>query len=368
MPHTLIPGSVPGAGRLLIVGAGQRTTEVLLPALRRAGLDRGARSLLPAAICDPDPAAVRRVAEAQAKGLVSDGTKVFRDLGQALDAGRYQVAIVACPHDQHQDVTLRLREDQVPVWKEKPFALTLEHALQLAADDVRVLAHRPHSQLVQLAADQLARLGRLLSYRITIARATSDYSGTWRAFARQAGGGAICDLGYHAFDLISRWTGHACSPPATVYAVAYDSPSVRPVVEVEESAHLTITHSDGCAGTVHLSRCADRADDIALVAEHGTITISGSSARIRVTGTGGAVHQVAVDAVDDPCAAMLRHHVATMTDRDITTAEARIGVAATALLEAAYASLRLECPVPVAFPAFAQLSPLPIPHGEGTLS
>lgn len=346
----------------LVVGAGQRTVEVLLPALHRA-----MPTARVAAICDPDPTVPARIVGLAQHGRPTGDIPVFAELDRALAADRYQVAILACPHDLHQETTLRLTDANIAVWKEKPYALTLPHAVQLATRDVRVLAHRPHGQLLQIATDRMATWGRLLSYRIRITRPTGDYTGTWRASAERAGGGAICDLGYHAFDLISRLTVRPSARPATVYAVTTGSPAHRPAVEVEESAHLTITHIDGCAGTVHLSRCEERADEIDLVAEHGRITISGNRSTLQVITPTGRTHHVEVTATaDDPWAAMLRHHAQTLADPAFTAAEARIGIAATALMEAAYTSLRLGRPAPVA--SCADSAPTTVPAPEGRAS
>ncbi|TDD89507.1 Gfo/Idh/MocA family oxidoreductase [Actinomadura darangshiensis] len=350
--------------RLLVVGAGQRTVDVLLPALRRA-----MPTAQVAAICDPDPTVAARIAGLTEAGRQPDDIPVFAELDRALAAGPYQVAILACPHDQHQEATLRLTDAHIAVWKEKPYALTLQQAVHLATRDVRVLAHRPHGQLLQIATDRMAAWGRLLSYRIRITRPTGDYTGTWRASAERAGGGAICDLGYHAFDLISRLTGRPSARPATVYAVTTSSPAHRPAVEVEESAHLTITHVGGCAGTVHLSRCEERADEIDMVAEHGRITISGDRSVLQVTTPAGRTHRAEVTAADDdPWAAMLRYHAQTLGDTAVTAAEARTGITATALMEAAYTSVRLGRSAPVASCADFGPMTVPVPVQEGRAS
>jgi predicted dehydrogenase len=364
MTHSAPSGS-PTAGRnlrFLVVGAGQRTVDVLLPALHRA-----MPTAQVAAICDPDPTVAARIAALEEANRSAEDIPVFAELDQALAAGTYQVAILACPHDLHQEATLRLTDAHIAVWKEKPYALTLQHAVQLATRNVRVLAHRPHGQALQIATDRMARWGRLLSYRIRITRLTSDYTGTWRASVERAGGGAICDLGYHAFDLISRLTGRPNERPATVYAVTTSSPAHRPAVEVEESAHLTISHVDGCAGTVHLSRCEERADEIDLVAEHGRVTISGDRSVLQVTTPAGRTHHVEVTAAnDDPWAVMLRHHAQTLGDTAVTAAEARTGIAATALMEAAYTSVRLGRPAPVT--SCAGFSPATVPALKGRAS
>lgn len=335
--------------RLLLVGAGKRATAKLLPALHRAGLP-----IQVSAICDPSPATPARVTELVPSGLLEPEAPVFTNLDAALDAVPYDVGLVACPHDHHHDATMRLARAGVTVWKEKPYALTLGQAVELAQRDVRLLVHRPHGQLVRLATDLLNRWGRLLRYEIRITRATTDYSGTWRASARRSGGGAVADLGYHAFDLISRW---ATARPAAVYAVAAASPAWRTPVEVEETADLTITHIDGCVGTVHVSRCQDRTEAITLEAEHGRIAISGGHGTLQVNDPGGPIHHVDLNATDDPVAAMLRYHTRTHGDRAITAAEALVGLSATALLDAATTSLRTRRPVPVANSAALATAP-----------
>lgn len=326
---------------LLIVGAGQRTTDVLLPALARAG-----QPLKVAAICDPAPLASARIDRLRDEGALPADVAIFPGLSQALAARPYTVAIVACPHDEHQQATTRLLDAGVVVWKEKPFAMTYDQALDLASrpgPGLRVLAHRPHGYLYRFAADHLPTLGRLLSYRIRITRQTGDYSTTWRASKAQAGGGAILDLGYHAADLINRFA----TQPASVYAVTAQSPAHRSIVEVEETSHLVLSHEDGCTGTVYLSRCADNADELELVAEHGTISISGSAARIAYTQPGHLTSDAHITVTDDPWASMLRFHAQTLHDQAITADEIRIGLACTALVEAAYASLAQGQPVSV---------------------
>lgn len=339
---------------LLLVGAGDRATRVLLPALRAAAV-----SVTVTGVCDPSPETAGRVADLAAAGLLPAGVAVHDRLGAALAAGSYEVAIVACPHDQHQAAVLALADAGVVVWKEKPFALTVADALQLtarSAGGLRVLTHRPYGQLQQIAAALLPRWGGLLSYRIRITRQTPDYSATWRATAKHAGGGAILDLGYHAFDLIARLPLR----PATVYAVTAGSPAHRAGVEVEESAYLTLTHPGGVAGTVYLSRCDERADEIDLVAERGQITISGNQARILVAEPGGLAHTVTLSAADDPVAAMIRYHTTTLADPAVTAAEVSSGARATALIEAAYTSLRLGRPAPA---AVIDLPVLPVLEG-----
>jgi predicted dehydrogenase len=327
--------------RLLLVGLGSRTAQVLLPALVTARIP-----LRPTAVFDPDPATPTRVADlAQAGLLPADITVCFR-LDDVLSAQKFDVAVVAGPHDTHQRAVLALAAAGITVWKEKPYALNLADASNLAAlprPGVRVLAHRPHAQLMRLAQALLPTWGRLLSYRIRILRPTGDYADTWRACPIRSGGGAIFDLGYHAFDLIARLAPQA----ATVYALTAAAPAHRPKVRVEERAQLLLTHRGGCTGNVELSRCDDRTDEVDLVAEHGRITITGQQARIQVSDHPGLTHTLTAHADDDAMAAMLRHHVHTIHDSAITAAEARIGLDAVALAEAAYASLRRQAPAPV---------------------
>ncbi|MEV4179958.1 Gfo/Idh/MocA family oxidoreductase [Streptosporangium canum] len=330
--------------RLLLVGVGARVADVLLPALRTANLP-----LRVTAVCDPAPTTPDRVTGLISAGLLPAEVATHSSLSTALAADTYDIALIACPHDLHQTVALTLAEADITIWKEKPFALTMSDALQLATHPsarVRVLAHRPHSQLYGIAATLLPTWGRLLGYRIRIARETSDYSHTWRALRERSGGGAILDLGYHAADLIAR----LAPPAATVYATTMTSPAWRPMVDVEETAHLIVTHEHGLVGTVELSRCQDWADDLELLAEGGRIRINGDKARIYGGHLGGPSHTVTLDAADNPWACMLRYHHDTGSDAQITAVETGIGVRATGIVDAAYASLRSNqaAPVPTA--------------------
>jgi predicted dehydrogenase len=324
----------------LVVGFGDRVQRVLLPALRTASTP-----VRVTAVCDPVMPTPQHFESLKGDLLLAPEAAMFDNLEDALQAPhRYDVALLACPHDLHYPTTLRLAEHGITVWKEKPFALNLYQALDLAerAADLRMLAHRPHGQLYKIAEALLPSLGRLLSYDIRIARQTSDYSTTWRASRQRSGGGAIIDLGYHAADLIAR----LAPEPDTVYAVTGRPPAHRTPVEVEESAHLTLTHPGGCVGTVYVSRCDDHADDIDLIAEHGRITITGGTARIQALRRGGT-DTVKLTADDNPWAEMLRHHSQTHRDTAVTAAEVQIGVRATALIQAAYASLVEAAPAPV---------------------
>ncbi|WP_202638690.1 Gfo/Idh/MocA family protein [Bailinhaonella thermotolerans] len=342
--------TVTNAGpHLLLVGLGNRSTR-LLRALRTARTP-----LRVSAVVDPAPTTGDRVAELVGEGLLPGPVPVHQSVEEALAAGRPEVALVAGPHDTHQAAVLALARAGVAVWKEKPYALTLADAAELAAlphPGVRVMAHRPHGPLLRQAMAQLPEWGRLLSYRIRITRPTGDYSGTWRADRARSGGGAICDLGYHAFDLIAR----IAPDPVSVYAVTPEPPAHRPPVDVEERAWITVNHRGGCRGLVELSRCDEQADDVELVAEHGRFDLTGDRARFEMPEHVGLAQTVESTSVADPWSAMLRHHAATLTDRRITAEHARLGLIAVALTEAAYTSLDNQSPAFVADTSHLEVS------------
>ncbi|MBB4935131.1 putative dehydrogenase [Lipingzhangella halophila] len=312
--------------QLLLVGAGSRVQDVLLPTLKKAALP----VRLIGAV-DPDPG----VAESLAR---FEPMPVYPSLEKALGTATFDTAILACPHDRHQSLTLRLLEAGVTVWKEKPLALTTRDAVELARRNgrLRVLAHRPHSQLYAIASRLAADWGRILSYQIRISRPTGDYTATWRAARTRAGGGALLDLGYHAFDLIARLVP---AEVTSVYVLIDASPLWRPRVEVEESAQVLLTHHGGATGSVYVSRCDDRADVYDLVYEGGRITITNDRARIRVGEHPHLTHTVHLHAEEDAWTRMLRHHAQTRFDATVDMAEARVGVLATALTETAYTCL-----------------------------
>lgn len=346
----------------VIVGVGQRVKDVLLPALAAS-----AAPIRVTAVVDPAPGAAAAIAALSEAGVVPPSTPVYADLDGALAARRYDVGIVACPHAAHQAAATQLLQAGVTVWKEKPFALSSRDAAQLAelADrpggpGLRVLAHRPHGQFFEHAARLLPRWGRILSYRISIARTTPPYAGTWRASPATAGGGALLDLGYHAFDLIARFT-----PRVEHVAAAFiTSPAWRDRVEVDEAAHVLLTHAGGATGTVYVSRFDAWADDVEIVTEHGTIRIHGSRAELTVTEPGGLAHTVTLAATEQPWARMLGYHAATHGQIEVTRREVNVGIQAVDLMTSAYTAAHTAARG-AARAACEQSAPAPARAGAG---
>ncbi len=165
--------------------------------------------------------------------------------------------------------------------------------------------------------------------------------------ASRSGGNTIAaarSISICAADAITRLVP---SPVTSVYALSPTTSTWRPHVEVEESAHVLLAHSDGVRGTMYLSRHDDRQDMIDLIAEHGRITITDSHARISVHAPGGLEHTMSVQAADHPWAQMLRFHTNSLGDASVDRSEARIGVLSVSLIQAAYTSLRSGSPEPL---------------------
>lgn len=91
--------------RLLLVGAGARVTDVLLPALRTAHIP-----LRVTAVCDPAPHTPDRISTLTSAGLLPADVATHSSLREALAADTYDIALIACPHDLHQTVALTLAE------------------------------------------------------------------------------------------------------------------------------------------------------------------------------------------------------------------------------------------------------------------
>ncbi|WP_155375128.1 Gfo/Idh/MocA family protein [Catellatospora vulcania] len=155
------------------------------------------------AVVDPDPQA-RAAVQADAPAV-----RVLADVAH-LDPAEVDLAVVAVPNHLHADIAARLLRQGLTVFVEKPVCLTSDEADALAAAERvgrgRLLAgsaarHRADVRALYEAAQEVGELRHVEASWVR-ARGVPG-AGGWFTDRRRAGGGALLDLGWHLFDVLS---------------------------------------------------------------------------------------------------------------------------------------------------------------------
>jgi len=187
----------------LLIGAGAVVEEHYRPQLRR--LEKlGAIKV--AGVVDPDETRGRRIA-AEFKQA-----RHFSDVGEALSAGSYDLAMVTSPAGLHADHAVAALESGSNVLCEKPMTTTMADAdrMNAAADRAgRVLGvaytrrfYSSFADVAKLVAD--GDLGDDLQFTYREGGTYGWPVATDAAFRREkSGGGALFDKGVHVLDKLS---------------------------------------------------------------------------------------------------------------------------------------------------------------------
>lgn len=297
--------------RVGIVGSGG-----IAPPHVRAWLELGAEVLL-----------LRR---GGAAGLATaHGVAVIDDLDDLLD--RIDVVDIVSPTPTHAAIARAAIARERHVVCEKPLALTAAEAAGMAdaAADAGVRLFPAH--VVRYFGDyarmkdqaDAGAVGELveLRFRRTVAAPAAEWF-----FDPDAGGGLIRDLMIHDLDQALWFAG-----PVVEVSAAQDSGAVPPL-----TAEVVLTHASGAVSRVRAEWLAP-----------GTPFRSTAE----ITGTGGTVHvdtAVPVSAPADPYRAQLADFAEALASGGPARVTPQDGVAAVALVDAAYASLAAATPVRVA--------------------
>ena len=174
-------------------------------------------------------------------------------VSELADPDRFDLVVVASPPSTHPDVVIPLLRAGVPVMCEKPLAVNLDDARQLAA--VSAETGTPLTMATKFRfVDDVARtreliargaLGDVLKIEVTFAGRV-DMSGRWNADRSVAGGGVLIDNATHAVDLVHHLVGDI------VEVAAVHGRSGQPV-DVEDSSTLLGRTADGVLAQVDVT-------------------------------------------------------------------------------------------------------------------
>jgi predicted dehydrogenase len=155
----------------------------------------------PAALCDPDAAALR---------AHRGRAPCYTDHRTMLREARLDALVVAVPNHAHAEVCRDALRAGVPVCVEKPLAVSLQQGRDLTAaaranaTPLFTAFHRRYNEAVTRLRRRLPAPGRIASVRVRYLERIEDHIGTdtWYLDAERCGGGCLADNGPNAFDLV----------------------------------------------------------------------------------------------------------------------------------------------------------------------
>lgn len=251
--------------RLGMVGGG---TDAFIGAVHRIASRIDGEFQLVAGALSSTPERSRRSGEAL--GLAPDriyGT--FAEMAEreaAREDGIEAVSIVT-PNHMHAPAARAFLQAGIHVICDKPMTATLPDAIELAAlaeksDALFVLTHNYTGYPMIREARALVQRGELGPLRVVQAQYAQDWlteaaeetgskQAGWRTDPEKSGaGGAIGDIGTHAFNLLSFVTG------LQTHALAAELHSFVPGRRVDDNAHILLRFTGGARGMLWASQVA----------------------------------------------------------------------------------------------------------------
>jgi predicted dehydrogenase len=180
------------------------------------------------------------------------------------------VVSITAPNGIHRDMAVAALKAGKHVWCEKPMALTLAEAEEMAtaasaSGKVTLLGYNyirnpAFAHAVKLIGE--GRIGRVVHFRGWVDedyQADADLPWTWRATLAQAGLGTLGDLGCHLVSMMLRLMGPVESLIADSQIIHETRPlpdGGRAAVENEDTATAILRFASGARGSLSTSRSA----------------------------------------------------------------------------------------------------------------
>lgn len=242
------------------------------------------------AVCDTDPE--RRAAASVAHGVPGYATHL-----ELFDVAKPDVVHICTPHHQHAPIAIDALARGINVIMEKPLAHTREEGARVveAAErgnaKIAVCFQNRYNLPVQAAHDLLTsgELGSVLGASATVMwhRNAAYYeSRPWRGRWATGGGGLLMNQAIHTLDLLQWLVGPVTEVRGNASTRALDG-----VIEVEDTAELTLTHEGGARSVFYatLANAVNAPITVDIVAERGTLSLRGD---LTVTHADGRVDVV----------------------------------------------------------------------------
>lgn len=226
------------------------------------------------AVCDNDPERARIAGERYA-------VPWFTHHRELMEKVEFDVGHVTTPHNVHAPVTIDLLDAGYHVIQEKPLAESLEAgrgiiaAAERANGKIGICFQNRYNVSSQTLAALLdtGELGAITGAHANVVWSRdADYyhARPWRGTWAESGGGLLMNQAVHTIDLLHWFMGgiESVQGSATCH-------KLRDVIEVEDTAHLYLTHPNGTTSTMYatLANPVFRPVQLELYTENATAII-----------------------------------------------------------------------------------------------
>jgi myo-inositol 2-dehydrogenase/D-chiro-inositol 1-dehydrogenase len=282
-----------------------------------------------------------------AKIAAEHGMRVAPDIETLL--AEADVVDIVTPSGTHVAFALAAIEAGVDVICEKPLAPTATEARRIVdaarAAGVRlfpahVVRYFPAYARIKAQLDAGA-IGEILTQRLS--RRGSAPSAPW-FFRESTGGGVIRDLMIHDIDQALWFAG-----PAVSVSAVQNPPTVDDIVPLPVTAEVVLTHASGAQSHLQATWGAPGVPfrtRVQIIGTHGELSHDESSASLAdAVPDAAARHLPPTSPADSPYALQIADFVAAIRDGRDARVSGADGVAAIAVVEAAYASIASGAPV-----------------------
>jgi predicted dehydrogenase len=216
-----------------IVGLGHQAIEDHIPAVNESPYHKLS------SVCDVNEEKVNEIS----KKYNVDG---FNSCDNLLASKKPDIAILAIPHNEYLPVIKKFASHGVHIIKEKPFAISIDNAIQIASEIERnnvflgITLQRRFNPIFTAFNQLRHRIGKIYFIDGIYALNIKNLDNNWRSSYNLAGGGALIDMGYHFIDLLVWYMGI----PDTVTARISKGNRENQCYDVEDIANLMFDYSE----------------------------------------------------------------------------------------------------------------------------
>jgi predicted dehydrogenase len=221
--------------------------------------------------------------DAAASAAEALGCEAFRSWDELADGATLDAVLICTPPASHAEIAKHFLARGIAVLCEKPFAVDLAAARELAAASeanhtlLTMASKFRYVQDVIRAKSILASgiLGDIILFENVFA-SRAKMSNRWNSDPAVSGGGVLIDNGTHSVDIIRYFLG----PIAEVLAVEGKR---MQTLAVEDTVQMFVRATSGARGTIDLSWSLDKERDsyIEIYGSNGTVRVGWKESKFR---------------------------------------------------------------------------------------